>query len=319
MPTIVSIGEALVEIMRTERDRPLDQPALFSGPYPSGAPAILASAAARLGAGVGFVGTIGDDAFGDCLARRLAADGIDCRALQRTPERTTGTAFVAYRSDGSRTFLFHTTQSAAVLVDWSQIPAGYLESTRYLHIMGSALASGDSLRQTCYRAAEVVHSQGGTVSLDPNLRPELMPVSKICDICEPILTRCRIVCPSGAELATLTGAHDAQGGAAELLRRGIGLVALKRGDQGSTLFTQDGALSVPPFAVTEIDPTGAGDCYDAALLVGLSEGWSLAKAGLFANAVGALATTRLGPMEGTFARQAVLDFMASQGRPLPSL
>jgi sugar/nucleoside kinase (ribokinase family) len=319
MPTIVSIGEALVEVMRTERDRPLDQPALFSGPYPSGAPAILASAAARLGASVGFIGTVGDDAFGDCIARRLVADGIDCRALRRTSERPTGTAFVAYRSDGSRTFLFHTTQSAAVLVLPDQIPADYMNGVRYLHIMGSALASGDSLRQTCYRAAEIVYARGGTISLDPNLRPELMPLSSIRDVCEPILRLSRIVCPSGMELATLTGAGSAEEGAAQLLRRGLDLVALKQGERGSTLFSREGTLPIPPFTVTEIDPTGAGDCYDAALLVGLSEGWPLSKAGLFANAVGALATTRLGPMEGAFARQEVLDFMASQGRPLPPL
>ncbi len=319
MPTIVSIGEAIVEIMRTARDQPLDQAALFSGPYPSGAPAILASAAARLGANVGFIGTVGEDAFGDCVAGRLAADGIDCRALRRTSERSTGVAFVAYRSDGSRTFLFHIALSAAVLVDPDQIPPGYMKDIRYLHIMGSALASGDSMRQACYRAAEMVHAQGGAISLDPNLRPELMPLNSIRDVCEPILRRCRIVCPSGAELATLTGARTAAQGAAELLHRGVDLVALKQGDQGSTLFSHSGVIAIPPFAVTEIDPTGAGDCYDAALLVGLSEGWSLAKAGLFANAVGALATTRLGPMEGTFTRQEVLEFMASQGRPLPTL
>ena len=319
MPTIVSIGEALVEIMRTERDRPLDQVAPFSGPYPSGAPAILASAAARLGADVGFVGTVGNDAFGDCVARRLAADNVDCRALRRCSERTTGTAFVAYRSDGSRTFLFHTTHSAAVLVDLGQIPADYWDDVHYLHIMGSALATGDSMREACYRAAELVHARGGAISLDPNLRPELMPISRICDVCEPILRRSRIVCPSGAELATLTGTSDAQEGAAVLLRRGIELVALKRGDQGSVLYTRDGSISIPPFSVTEIDPTGAGDCYDAALLVGLSEGWPLEVAGLFANAVGALATTRLGPMEGACTRQEVLEFMRSQARPLPTL
>lgn len=319
MPSIVSIGEALVEIMRTERDRPLDQPALFSGPYPSGAPAILASAAARLGADVGFIGTVGHDAFGDCVVRRLAADGIDCRALRRTAERTTGTAFVAYRSDGSRAFLFHTTHSAAVLVDWDQVPAGYWDDVRYLHVMGSALATGDSMRQACYRAAEIVYARGGTISLDPNLRPELMPIERICDICEPILSRCRIVFPSGEELATLTGVRDPQQGAAALLGRGVELVALKRGDRGSVLFTRDEILAIPPFSVTEIDPTGAGDCYDAAMLVGLSEGWPLRKAGLFANAVGALSTTRLGPMEGAFTRQEVLTFMNSQGRPLPAL
>ncbi len=317
MAEIVMVGEALVEIMRVERDKPLDRPDLFSGPYPSGAPAISASCAARLGARVGLVASVGQDAFGDCLRRRLGEDGIDCAALAVHPDLLTAIAFVAYRSDGSRSFLFHLPQSAAAQVSVEQIPAGYLAETRYLHIMGSSLSASAALCETCYAFADAVHKAGGTVSLDPNLRPELMPLERIRAVCAPVLERARIVMPSGEELTALTGAPTAETGAQALLQRGIEIVALKRGKAGATLYTSEGALEVPPFHVTEVDPTGAGDCYDAALLVGLSEGWALPKAGLFANAVGALATTRLGPMEGTFSRAEVLHFMGEQGRPLP--
>jgi len=94
-------------------------------------------------------------------------------------------------------------------------------------------------------------------------------------------------------------------------------VALKRGAAGSTLFTQDLTLEIAPFSVTQVDPTGAGDCYAAGLVTALLRGWDLATAGMFANAVGALATTRLGPMEGTFGLADVAQFMATQRRPLP--
>ncbi|UCG94907.1 MAG: carbohydrate kinase family protein [Candidatus Aerophobus sp.] len=47
-----------------------------------------------------------------------------------------------------------------------------------------------------------------------------------------------------------------------------------------------------------MDPTGAGDCFDAGFVVGLLKGWPLEKAAQFANAVGALAVTKKGPMEG---------------------
>lgn len=317
MAAIVTVGEALVEIIRCERDRPLDRAAQFSGPYPSGAPAIFASAAARLGAPVGFVGTVGDDAFGDCILNRLQADGIDCSAVTHRDDRLTGIAFVAYRSDGSRSFVFHLPQSAAAQVSPNQMPTGYLAGTRFLHVMGSSLSISESMRQTCYQAARQVKAQGGMVSLDPNLRPELMPEERIREVCEPILDIAAIVLPSGEELVALTGASTPLAGAEQLLARGVSLIALKRGADGSRLFTAEETIDIPPYRVTEIDPTGAGDCFDAALLVGLLEGWPLQKAGLFANAVGALATTRLGPMEGTFRRQQVLDFMSSQGRPLP--
>ena len=46
---ILTIGEALVEVMRTDIDQPLDKPGPFVGPYPSGAPFIFAVQAARLG------------------------------------------------------------------------------------------------------------------------------------------------------------------------------------------------------------------------------------------------------------------------------
>ena len=313
-PRIVTVGEALVEIMRTERDKPLDRPAGLFGPYPSGAPAIFASAASRLGASVGFVGTVGEDPLGDCISDRLQVDGIDCSALRRAPDRVTGIALVAYASDGTRSFVFHLRQSAAALVAFEQLPPEYLAETQYLHVMGSSLATSESMRDACYEAARQVHAHGGKVSLDPNLRPELMGVERIRAVCAPILEMATIVLPSGSELLALTGASEPDEGVDHLLGLGVNVVALKRGDDGSTLFTPSGAEHVPAFCVTEVDPTGAGDCFDAALLVGLDEGWPLSEAGVFANAVGALATTRLGPMEGTFTRAQVFEFMASQGR-----
>ena len=59
-----------------------------------------------------------------------------------------------------------------------------------------------------------------------------------------------------------------------------------------------GRQDVPGFEVPEIDPTGAGDCFNAAFLTALSYGWPLEKVARFANAAGALAVTKQGPMEG---------------------
>lgn len=317
MASIVTVGEALVEIMRTERDTPLNRPGPFSGPYPSGAPAIFAGAAARLGASVGFVGTIGHDAFGDCVLDRLRSDSVDVSAVRRKRELLTGIAFVAYASDGTRSFIFHLPRSAAAHVTMDQLPEGYLEGTRHLHIMGSSLSISEALRETCYTLARQVREAGGTVSLDPNLRPELLPEKEIRAVCEPVLEIADIVLPSGEELASLTGETRTAKGAERLLAKGVEIVALKRGARGSTLYASHETTDIPPYRVEEVDPTGAGDCYDAAFIVALSRGWPLKVSAQYANAVGALATTRLGPMEGTFAHRYVIDFMASQGMPLP--
>jgi sugar/nucleoside kinase (ribokinase family) len=312
-PDIVVVGEALVEVMRKGIDQPLYQAGEFLGPYPSGASAIFADAAARLGGSVGFIGTIGQDDFGRCIRDRLERDGIDLTHLKVVPDRMTGVAFVTYFRDGSRKFIYNVREGAPAFLDASQVQPEYFAGVRFLHIMGFALSINESCRQACYKAVDLVKKGGGKVSLDPNLRPEVLTIEQIREVCRPVLAASEIVLPSGQEAMMLAGVEDIEGAVRALLRQGPRIVALKQGDQGSTVVTTEGRIKAPPFSVTEVDPTGAGDCYGAAFVIGLLEGWDLARTARFANAVGALATTRQGPMEGTFTREEVMAFMA--GRP----
>jgi len=308
MPTILSIGEALVEIMRPKPDLPLDSPGPFVGPFPSGAPAIFADCAARLGASSGFIGVVGDDDFGTCLRNRLLADRVDVTYLATDPHRLTGIAFVTYHSDGRRHFLFHMQDAAAGQLGPHYLNQDYVAQAKWLHICGSALAASDTSREACYQAMEWVKEAGGQVSLDPNLRPELLSVDHIRRICQPVLEAADVILPSGEEASMLTGISDPEEAAMALVGEGR-IVALKRGARGSIIFTPFERLTAPAFPIEEVDPTGAGDCYDAAFLVGLLEGWPLTQVARFANAVGALATTRLGPMEGAPTREEVEAFM----------
>jgi len=143
-----------------------------------------------------------------------------------------------------------------------------------------------------------VKDSGGKVSFDPNLRPELLSIEKIREISEPLLSSCEIVLPSGKEARMLVGIEDTDRACKELLVRGPKIIALKLGRKGSRVYTKKGELEVPSFPVKEIDPTGAGDCFDAGFIVGLLKEWPLERAARFANAVGALAVTKKGPMEG---------------------
>jgi sugar/nucleoside kinase (ribokinase family) len=71
---------------------------------------------------------------------------------------------------------------------------------------------------------------------------------------------------------------------------------------------------VPGFDVEEIDPTGAGDCFDAGFLVSWLEGAGPLSAARFANACGALAVTARGPMAGAKTRTEVEAFMQKAER-----
>ncbi len=311
-PEIVVVGESLVEVMRKGVDQPLYRAGEFLGPYPSGASAIFADAAAKLGGSVGFIGTVGQDDFGRCIRDRLEKDGIDLTYLKVVPDHMTGVAFVTYFRDGSRKFIYNVREGAPAFLDPSQIQPEYFSGVRHLHIMGFALTISDSCREACYKAVDLVKNGGGKISLDPNVRPEVLTIEQVREGCRPVLAASDLVLPSGAEAMLLSGVEDIEGAVQALLAQGPRIVALKQGDQGSTVFTPDACIHAAPFSVTEVDPTGAGDCYGAAFVVGLLEGWDLARTARFANAVGALATTRQGPMEGTFTREEVMAFMDGQ-------
>ena len=308
MAEIVAIGEALVEVMRTRVDDPLDRPSEFVGPFPSGAPAIFADAAARLGHSVAFIGAVGDDDFGTCLLDRLRADGLDVTHCVRVPERATGVAFVTYFSDGSRRFLYHIAHAAAGQMP--EPPVSYFRGTKYLHICGSSLSVSERMRAACYRACDAVRAAGGKVAFDPNLRPELLGGEEaLRTVCAPVLDAASVVLPSGAEAELLTGVEGVDAACQALLDRGAEVVGLKRGAHGCTIHTRDGFLEVPSFPVEAVDPTGAGDCFDAGFVVGLLEGLPRAEIGKLANACGALGATRKGPMVGAFPRAEVEAFV----------
>ncbi|HIE09264.1 MAG TPA: sugar kinase [Armatimonadetes bacterium] len=322
MVEVATIGELLVEVMRKGVDVPFTEPADFVGPFPSGAPAIFIDQVARLGARAAIVGAVGEDDFGRVLLDRLRADGVDTSGVRVLRGYTTGVAFVTYFSDGSRKFIFHLSHSAAAQISWEQVDEEMLRGLKFFHVMGSALSMSESCREACYKAVEVVKSAGGKVSLDPNLRPELLGVEEIRRILKPVLYACDLLLPSSEELELATG--KPLGEAVEELTSAGKIVALKLGREGSKVFAPGGVVvDAPPFPVEEllgvVDPTGAGDCYDAAFVFGLMRGWDLEKVARFANVVGALSTSRRGPMEGAMRLEEICEFMRRAGWEPPPL
>jgi len=312
MPDILALGEILVEIMRPSAGQPLDRPGEFRGPFASGAPAIFAVAAARLGLPTAFIGAVGEDAFGRLLRSTLSGEGVDLRGLQTAPGYATGAAFVAYDDSGGREFVFHIRHAAAGQIDASAIPGDLFHHVRWLHLSGSTLALDENNRAACQRALEWTRAAGGKISLDPNLRLELAPLEAFREVLEPYLAAADLLLPTASEARLLAGQPDEERAAYALAASPGTIVALKRGAVGCSIYQGDRRLDIPGFPVEEIDPTGAGDCFSAAFIAGLQAGWPLEQVGRFANAAGALAVTKLGPIEGAPTREQIRQFIGAR-------
>ena len=133
---IVTMGPLICEVMRKELDKPLDRPADFTGPYPSGDAAIMLNAAAKLGAKCAMVGVVGDDGFGRCVTDRLEESGADCSMVRVEKDAATGVAFVCYYSDGSRNFLYHVRYAAPGMLTPDDVDMDKIRDSKWVHVSG---------------------------------------------------------------------------------------------------------------------------------------------------------------------------------------
>jgi tagatose kinase len=313
MKKIVTVGEILVEIMAVEAGEGFTQPLSLVGPFPSGAPAIFIDQAGKFGQPCGMIGCVGDDDFGRVNLDRLTRDGVDVSAIAVDPEVSTGSAFVRYRPDGSRAFVFNIKHSASGRTRLTEAARSLLESCDHFHVMGTSLFSA-ALVETILAAIDILKAKAGTVSFDPNARPELLGLPGVQDAFESIFVRCDLFLPSGRELYLFTKAIDEMGAIKEILNRGVKAIVLKNGAEGATYFDRDGAVRQPAFSVTEVDPTGAGDCFGATFISCWLRGLPPPEALRYAAAAGARAVERQGPMEGASTRAELDAFIAARNR-----
>jgi D-tagatose-1,6-bisphosphate aldolase subunit GatZ/KbaZ len=309
---VVTLGEILVEIVAEKRGRGFRQPVQLVGPFPSGAPAIFIDQVAKLGQACGIIGCVGDDDFGWLNLKRLGDDGVDVKAVEILPGYVTGSAFVRYRESGDRDFVYNIRDSACGQLRLTDAALGLLGECGHLHVSGASLSSAH-LSEMAMRAVELVKSNGGSISFDPNIRKEVTSDPEARAALEAMLARCNTFLPSGEELTLLTEATTPEAAIREILGLGVSAIVVKNGANGATYHDATGSVSAPGYPVDELDPTGAGDCFGATFVTCRLQGRSVEESLDYANASGARAVGIRGPMEGT-SSFAQLDALRSGAR-----
>ena len=284
-PTILVIGEAITAFMHY----PSDVPLAFHGPFPSGAPAIFASAAARLGAQVELVAGVGDDAFGAQFRERLTAHGVSTSCLVVDPTRPTAAVFVSYQTGGSRSFMFYLEGTAALGADAAALSLA--APADWLHVSGATLWFGGKTGATAWLAVEQAIATGTPISFDPNVRADDLS-DKLRHRFDTLLGVARVVLASAGELEAIGGSEAA------ILARG-GTVVYKMGAAGAVVATPDGRWSVPAPAAPEVDPDGAGDIFAAGYVVAAAMGIPPRECARVGVVAASASVAVHGPMEST--------------------
>lgn len=243
-----------------------------------------AVAAARMGGDVCFVACVGDDGFGAEAVRHYADEGIDTTYIVRRSGVASGVALIAVDDAAENSIVV--APGANALLSPADIDA-----------VESEIAAADYLlvqleipMETVARATELAVRYGVRVILNP------APAAPIAD---EVLARLDLITPNRSETELLTGLKvenvgDAVAAAAWFRGRGVRRVAVTMGSAGALVADERGEEFVPAYRVEAVDTTAAGDVFNGALAVALSEGRELGAAARFAAAASSIACTRIG-------------------------
>ena len=251
---------------------------------PGGKGANQAVAAARLGGQVTFMGNVGNDLFGQQTIRQLKSEGINTDFIQTDDQYPSGVALI--NVDGSG-------ENCIVVAPGAN---GQLVPSRIESFVQRLTAPAFALVQLEIPVDSVAYimEQCARKSIPVILNPA--PAARIG---ESLFKYIFVITPNESETEILTGITVSDHGSVRkagrhLHNHGVRNVVITLGKRGA--YWSDGITDglVPAPEVVATDTTAAGDCFNGALAVALSEGMALPDAAHFACRAASVSVTRMG-------------------------
>ncbi|SLN68743.1 2-dehydro-3-deoxygluconokinase [Roseivivax jejudonensis] len=271
---ILCCGESLIDML--PRETMAGEPAF--APYSGGAVFNTAIALGRLGAPSGYFGGLSTDLFGRMLEAALTQSRVDARTAARS-DRPTTLAFVTL-TDGQAQYAFYDEATAGRMLTEADLPV--LEDTvQALFFGGISLVAEPAA--DAYAALAAREDGRRLVMVDPNVRPGFVrDEARYRARLSAMLRAADVVKVSDEDLSWLGTDADT------LIEDGTALVLVTRGAEGVDAITAQGSARVPAMQVSVVDTVGAGDTFNAGLLVGLWRGDLLRRDALRAAPLDAL-------------------------------
>lgn len=285
--TITVIGSSNTDMVIKTSKLPQPGETILGGNFlmnPGGKGANQAVAAARLNGQVTLVAKTGEDLFGQQAKRLFRSENLNTDYLFSDPVAPSGIALITVDFQGENCIVVAPGANSCLGREdiINALPA--LMKSEYI------LMQLEIPLDTVIYAAEIAHKAGRKVILNP------APAQPLPSRLFPMIY---MITPNETEAELLTGIHvsdvETAGIAAlELLGKGVEVAVITLGNKGA-LIAKDGQVElIPAYQAEAIDTTAAGDCFNGALAVALSEGAALKEAVNFANKAASISVTRMG-------------------------
>ena len=298
MSSIVVVGSLNMDLVALAPHLPLAGETLIGSKYwdaPGGKGGNQAYGAAKLGADVSMFGCVGNDNYGTRMRANLESVGCDTRGL-KSLDGSSGVALISLSETG---------QNSIIVVSGANdryTPADVRADRPLMEGAKLVLLQLENPYETVTAAAQIGRQLGARVVLDPAPAPASLP--------KELLQAIDVITPNETEAARLAGSaattlslEEAGAIARKLQSMGPKTVIMKLGAQGCLLLEHDVATPVSAPKVNAVDTTAAGDEFNGAFAVAISEGAALVDACRFAAHAAALSVTRLGSQASMPSRQ----------------
>jgi ribokinase len=294
MPKVIVIGSANLDFTVTVDRLPAPGETVLGREFHQsygGKGANQAVAARKAGADVVFLTKIGMDPNGKMIEKHLVASGLPPTGILRDPKTPTGVALIMVDRTGANQIAVAAGSNQMLTAEEVQRASSLMAGARVL------LAQLEIPVAAVIEAFTLARKNRVLTILNPApAHPLPTELLKLVDI----------LTPNEGEARHLGGQDDPAEAARVLVKRGARSVIVTRGADGALLMEgAAGPRLFPAFPVDTVDSTGAGDAFNGALACALASGDQIEKAITFANAAGALATTKRGAQESLPSRREI--------------
>jgi len=284
---IVVVGSSNTDMVIKSDRIPVPGETILGGDFimnPGGKGANQAVAAAKLGGDVTFVAQVGKDIFGEAANKGFEEVGINTSLVQVDPNTPSGIALIMVDGKGENCISVALGANGTMGTEIIDKALPVIKEASYV------LVQLEIPIEVVDYLVKVANQHGIKVVLNP------APAQKLSDAS---LKALHIITPNETEAELLTGIQvsdetSAKAAAEALREKGVDIIIITLGSKGAYVLSEDLDEIVPSIEVKALDTTAAGDTFNGALVVALSEGNPLKEAIVFANKAAALSVTKMG-------------------------
>ena len=289
---VLTIGRVGVDLYPLQVGVGLAEVETF-GKYLGGSATNVAVAAARHGRRSAVITRTGADPFGAYVHSALRSFGVDDRYVRAVAGLPTPVTFCEiFPPDRFPLWFYRWPKAPDLEIAADELDLAAIAAAGVYWSTVTGLSAEPS--RAAHFAAWQARGRAPYTVLDLDWRPMFWPSAEAAGpVVRAALGQVSVAVGNLEECEVAVGTRDPKAAADALLDLGVELAVVKQGPRGVLARSRDELVEVAPLAVTVLNGLGAGDGFGGALCHGLLAGWPLERVLRFANAAGAIVTTRL--------------------------